>query len=66
MGKAGDRMEFVQSDWGHARPGFQPRLDSLRRSSGTLACAYQNVSQTLAEAFDYLAERDGLVFDFNW
>jgi hypothetical protein len=63
-----DYVQFVQFDWDYA--GLASALGwvpcECGRTDGTFPCAHRSVSQMLAEAFDYLAERDGLGFDFNW
>ncbi len=61
----GECLEFIQSDWDY--PSIASRLGfsacECGHTDGTVDCAHRKVSEMLAEAFDYLAERAGDLFD---
>ena len=63
----GECLEFVQTDWEHASLastlGWTPC--ECGATDGTVACAHRTVSDMLSEAFDYLAEHDGEIFDLS-
>ncbi len=63
----GECVEFIQSDWGYAylasKLGWVP-CTKCGATDGTVACLHRTVSEMLAEAYDYLAVRDGRLF--NW
>jgi len=63
----GECFEFVQSDWDYAglaaRCGWQ--ACECGATDGTVNCEHRKVSEMLSEAFDFLAERDGLEFEME-
>lgn len=63
----GECIEFIQSDWDYA--GLATSLGwcpcECGRTDGTVDCAHRSVSKMLSEAFDYLVERNGQVFDLS-
>lgn len=63
-----DCIVFIQSDWDYA--GLASSLGwcpcECGHTDGTVNCAHRTVSEMLSEAFDYLAERDGQIFDFDF
>ena len=56
---------FVQSDWDYA--GLASMLGwtpcPCGHTDGTVDCGHRKVGDMLAEAFDYLSERDGQEFE---
>jgi hypothetical protein len=60
-GRGGVCVEFIQSDWEYAplacSLGWAPC--ECGATDGTVDCAHRTTSAMLAEAYDYLAERDG-------
>lgn len=60
-------VEFVQSDWDYS--WLASRLGWVAcecgKTDGTVDCPHRKVSEMLADAFDFLAERDGQEFDYN-
>lgn len=66
-GDDGTCHEFVQFDWDYA--GLATTLGwvpcQCGRTDGTVDCEHRTVSEMLAEAFDFLAERNGQRFDLS-
>ena len=65
--ETGECMEFIQSDWDWAALASNLGWLSCEcgRTDGTVACDHRKVAAMLAEAFDYLSERDGQTFDLS-
>lgn len=63
----GDCVEFVQSDWDYA--GLASRFGweacECGATDGTVDCSHRHVSEMLSEAFDFLAELDGVEFEME-
>jgi hypothetical protein len=63
----GECREFVQSDWDFAGVASSLGWEACpcERTDGTVPCPHRTVSVMLSEAFDYLAARDGEVFELS-
>ena len=63
----GDCIDFIQSDWDYA--GLANKLGWVPcycgHTDGTVNCDHRKTSEMLAEAFDYLSERDSQIFDLD-
>lgn len=61
-------LEFAQTDWDYAplasRFGWVPC--GCGATDGTVDCEHRKTGDMLAEAFEFLAERDGETFDIEW
>lgn len=62
-------LQFIQSDWGY--PGLASSLgwracQHCTYTDGTVDCDHNTASEMIADAFDWLYERDGETFEVAW